>query len=129
VNNTGFRQAVAQALTTVGEVAAGDWQLHAAPPDLVDPPAYVLDWAEPMNSLASMCTDTAELVVVAVAARFSDAAANYPTVEAMVDEAKPVLAAAGLRSWQTLRPAAFPMGQVTYLAARMHIRYPIDTGG
>jgi len=125
VNLTDFRTGVAQALGTLGQVQAGTWAVHPAPPDLVDPPAYVCDWADPMDVNQSMCTDVAELFVVVVGARFADAAANYPTVEAMVDAARPALTAAGFRPWQILRPVRFPMGQLEYLAARMQIRQPI----
>jgi len=126
MNSTGFRQAVVDALGKVAEVQAGTWALLDAPPDMVDPPVYVVDWADPMHQVSSMCADQAEVVVVVVAAHFADAAANYPTVEAMVDGGKTELAAAGLRPWQVLRPVAFPLGQLTYLAARMHIRALID---
>lgn len=125
-----LRTAVADVLAGISEVDAGDWTVHPVPVDAIDPPAFVLQWnPAPWRSIASVCTDTAQLEVLAVAARLTPEGENYPTLERMVDAANTELATARLRPFQTLPPAPLEIAGIAYLAARIQIRRPVTTGG
>lgn len=125
----GLRAAVAQTLGGIPQVAAGDWTVLASPPDAVEPPVFVLVWGpDPMLSVQSACTDTAQLEVIAVAARV-EVTGTYPLLEAMVTAAVAALVSARFRPWQTLSPAQFEIAQINYLASRLQLRYPVTTGG
>jgi len=127
MNLAGFRAAVAQTLGTVAHVADGTWALLPAPVDAVEPPAYVLVWGpDPMLAIQTVCTDQAQLEVVAIAARL-EPQANYPVLEDMVDAAIAALTPAGLRPWQSLAPAPFQIAQLDYLASRIQIRQPVTS--
>jgi hypothetical protein len=126
---TDLREQVAAALAVIPEVAAGDWTVLPSPVDAVEPPAYVVQWGpDPWRTVDTMCTDTAQLEVIAVAARL-EPEANYPILEAMVDAATAALMTARLRPKQTLAPGPFEVAQITYLAARLQLRQPVVTGG
>lgn len=126
---TVLRQSVAAALAVIPEVVAGDWTVIDTPVDAVEPPAYLIQWGpDPWLTVSSFCTDTAQLEVVAVAARL-EPEANYPILEAMVEGAYTALVVARLRPYQTFAPAPFEVAQVTYLAARLQIRRPVTIGG
>jgi hypothetical protein len=128
MDQAGFRAAVLDALVDVAQVASGDWACFAQPPDALQPPAYFMAWADPMRTVQTMCTDTAQLEVVAVTARLSEES-NYDLVDAMVDAAHSALVANGLRPWQSLAPAAYPIASLTYWAARIQIRQTVTVGG
>lgn len=124
-----LRAAVADALATIPECAAGDWLVHDTPYDAFAPPAFVLVWGPaPWLEPASFCTDTAQLQVVAVSARLTPDA-TYPIVESMVAAACPALMAARLRPFWVLPPGPFELASVTYLAARIQIRQPVAMEG
>ena len=123
---TGLRADTAAALAVIPEVVAGDWQVHADPVDLLEPPAYMVVWGpDPWGVPHTVCHDTAQLEVVCVSARLTPDA-TYGVVEAMVDAARAALTAARLRPYAWLGPAPFEIGQVTYLAARLQIRQPVS---
>lgn len=128
MNQAGFRAAVAQALRGVPQVVAGDWAVFAQPVDALQPPAYLLAWVDPMRARQTVCTDQAQLEVVAVTARL-EPEPNYDLADAMVDAAHAALLGAGLRPWQSLAPAAYPLASLTYWAARIQIRQPVTIGG
>lgn len=129
MNLGGLRTAVAAALATIPDVEAGGWTVLDVPVDAIEPPAYVLQWGpDPWRYVDTVCTDTAQLEVIAVAARLTPEA-NYPTLEAMVDQATAALVTARLRPYQTLAPGPLEVAQITYLTARIQIRHPVDTGG
>jgi hypothetical protein len=126
---TDLRSAVAAALAAIAEVDSGDWAVIDAPTDAVEPPAFVLQWGpDPWREPLDVCHDAAQLEIVAVAARLTPEA-NYPILEQMVDAAHTALAAGRLRPARTLRPGPLEVAQITYLAARIQIRRPVDTGG
>lgn len=130
MNSGELRTAVADVLAGIPEVAGGDWTVHPVPVDAIEPPAFVLQWnPAPWRTRATVCTDTAQLEVLAVAARLTPEGENYPTLERMVDAANVELATARLRPYQTLPPAALEIAGVAYLAARIHIRRPVTTEG
>jgi hypothetical protein len=128
MNQAGFRAAVADALAAVAPVASGEWALFAQPPDALQPPAYFLQWVDPMRTVQTMCTDTAQLEIVVVTARLSEES-NYDLGDAMIDAAHTAIVAAGLRPWQSLAPAAYPIASLTYWAARIQIRQTVTVGG
>lgn len=126
---TMLRESIAAALETIPEVAAGDWVVLPVPVDNLEPPAYLVIWGpDPWRTVGTICGDTAQAEVVAVAARLTPEA-NYPVIEAMVDAAHTALYTARLRPYQTLVPGPFEIAQVTYLAARLQIRRPVTIGG
>jgi hypothetical protein len=121
-----LRAAVADALATIPECAAGDWPIHDTPFDAFAPPAFVLVWGPaPWLEPGTYCTDTAQLQVVAVAARLTPDA-TYPILESMVHAAAPALMAARLRPFGVLPPGPFELASITYLAARIQIRHPVE---
>lgn len=123
-----FRAAVASALAAIPEVASGDWALFAEPPDALQPPAFFLQWVDPMRTVQTMCTDTAQLEVFVVTARLSEES-NYDLGDAMVDAAHNALGAFGFRPWQSLAPTPTPIASLTYWASRIQIRQPVTVGG
>lgn len=125
---TVFREAVATALAVIPEVVAGDWQVLPVAVDMLEPPAFmVVHGPDPWGTVATVCADTVTLEVVVVADRLTPDA-NYPVIEAMVDQARIALAAGQLRPFQWLASGPFEIGQVTYLAARLQIRQPVTLG-
>jgi hypothetical protein len=128
MNQAGFRAAVADALAGVDQVASGDWALFAQPPDALQPPAYFLQWVDPMRTVQTMCIDTAQIEIVVVTASL-EPEPNYDLGDAMIDAAHTAMVAAGLRPWQSLAPARYPMASLTYWAARIQIRQPVTVGG
>ena len=121
--------AVFDALGKITQVAMGDWGLFPGPVDALEPPAYVIVWGpDPMRTVATYCTDTTQLSVVAIGARL-DIQGAYPVMADMADAANDALAAAGLRPWQSLAPAPFEMANLNYLAARILVRHPVTLGG
>jgi hypothetical protein len=129
VNLGELRAAVTAALSGIPDVTAGDWTVFDAPVDAVEPPCYMVRWGpDPWRTVESVCTDLAQLEVIAVAARLTPEA-NYPTLEALVDGAVTALAQARLRPYQTLSPGPFEIAQITYLAARIQLRRPVTTTG
>jgi hypothetical protein len=128
MDQAGFRAAVLDALVDVAQVASGEWACFAQPPDALQPPAYFLQWVDPMRAVQTMCTDTAQLEVYVVTARLSEES-NYDLGDAMVDAAHTALVANGLRPWQSLAPAPTPIASLTYWAARIQIRQPVTVGG
>jgi hypothetical protein len=126
---TVLREQVAAALAVIPAVEAGDWMVLSAPVDAVEPPVYLTQWGpDPWRTINTVCVDDAQLEVIAVAARL-EPEANYPILEAMVDDAHTALTAARLRPYQTLAPGPFEVAQVTYLAARLQLRQPVTIGG
>ena len=127
-----LRAAVAAALETI--LIDGDpADVFDVPYDAVTPPAYMLTWGpdpwltvETGSGFGTFCTYAAALEVVCVADRLT-VEANYPALEDLVARAATALSAAHLRPVQALAPAGFEIGQVTYLAARLQLRQPVDT--
>ena len=128
MNQAGFRAAVLDAMVDIDQVASGEWALFAQPPDALQPPAYFLQWVDPMRTVQTMCTDTAQLEVVVVTARLSEES-NYDLGDAMIDAAHTAIVGNGLRPWQSLAPAAYPIASLTYWAARIQIRQTVTVGG
>lgn len=124
-----LRAAVVAALGVIPEVAAGDWTVLESPYDAVAPPVFVVAWGpDQWRTVATTCTDDAQLQVMAVSARLTPEA-TYPILEGMVEQANGVLTTARLRPYMTGAPGPLELGQITYLAARMLLRRPVDTGG
>jgi hypothetical protein len=121
VTPTELRQAVATALSGLDP----DWTVWPSPVDSLQPPGFILVWGDPWLVPVAMCNDTAQLEVVAVAARM-EPEANYETLEALVSAANVALEAAGYRPAQVNRPGPFDVAKVTYLAARIIIRRPVE---
>ena len=123
---TNLRLAAATALEHVAEVAAGEWALHAAPVDAVAPPAFILQWGpDPWRTNLAVCFDPAQLEVVVIADRLT-VEGTYPIIERMVDAAADALAVDRLRPASVLRPGPFEVGNVTYFAARIQLRQPVE---
>jgi hypothetical protein len=126
---TSFREAVADALATITEVADGAWRVVSAPVDAAQPPVFILDWGpDPWRSIQTACVDAVQLEIIVVSARLTPEG-NMPVLEAMMDGAVAALFDAALRPYQALSPAPFELGNILYLAARLHIRRPIAIGG
>jgi hypothetical protein len=113
-----LRAAVAAALTPLN----ADWTVFDAPVDSLEPPAFVLVWADPWLVPETWCQSAAQLDVVCVPARM-EPEANYPTLEAMVAQANTALKTFPVV--QTGTPGPFEVAGVTYLAARILIRQPV----
>ena len=128
MNQAGFRAAVVDALCAVDQVASGEWALFAQPPDALQPPAYFLQWVDPMRATLTVCTDVAQIEVVVVTASL-EPEPNYDLGDVMIDAAHTAIVAAGLRPWQSLAPARYPIASLTYWAARIQIRQPVTVGG
>jgi len=129
VNQSDLATAVFEALAAIDQVAAGDWGCFPGPVDGVEPPAYVVVWGpDPMRTVESMCTDTAQIQAVAIGARL-DIQGTYPVMAEMADAAVAALTAVSLRPYQSLAPAPFEMANLNYLAARVLVRQSITVGG
>jgi hypothetical protein len=81
-----------------------------------------------MRTTQTMCTDTAQIEIVVVTASL-EPEPNYDLGDAMIDAAHTAMVAAGMRPWQSLAPARYPMASLTYWAARIQIRQPVTVGG
>lgn len=121
MNLTTLRTAVATALDTVDP----DTVVHSAPVDAVQPPCYVLQWADPWLTPASWCQSFAALEVIAVAARL-EPDAQYETLETLITGAYAALNTARLTPTTTSTPLPLEIGSVTYLTARLAVREPVD---
>lgn len=108
-----------------------DWTVHPGPVDAVQPPAFMLVWAdraEPWLTPATWCQSYAQLDVIVVAGRL-EPESNFATLEAMVAEGWVALTAAGVTVAATTAPAGFEVGQITYLASRILVRQTVDIPG
>ena len=129
-----LRAAVAAALEDV-TVDGDPVDVFDTPYDAVTPPALMVLWGpdpwltvETSSGFGTFCTYAAALEVICVADRLTPEG-NYPVLEQLVDGALTALGAARFRPVQALAPGPFEIAQVTYLAARLHIRQPVVTGG
>lgn len=123
MNLRGYRDAVAAALDDLDD----NWTVLPGPVDALDPPAFLLVWGpDPYREPLTVCTDTASLQVVVVSGRFVPDAADL--CDDMVDAAYAALTAAGFRPVSGLAPAAFDIGNRTYLAARIQLSRPVTIG-
>ena len=102
---------------------SADWTVHPAAVDSLDPPAFVVGWADPWTVPATHGMDTARLEIIAVVGRI-DAEPAVATLELMVESALAGLAVAGFRA-STVPPGPFEIGGLAYLAARIVLAYPV----
>ena len=121
MNLDGFHAAVAAAL----EGLDPEWVVHPDPVDNLQPPCFLVQAAFDWFNEQTPCTDMAEVEVIVVGGRLTPEG-GYPLIRAMTDTARNALAAAGLRPYRGTRPEAFPIAQVTYLAAHLFIRRPVE---
>lgn len=122
---TGLRSAVAVALDTVEEVNDQAVTTHAGPVDAAQPPAYVLEWAEPWLRPASYCQSYAQLDVLVIAPRL-EPEDQYATLEGMVAAAYVALAAVDLAPAGASAPYPLEVASVSYIGARLHVRQPVE---
>lgn len=94
--------------------------------DSLTPPAYLLTWGTPWILPSTFCAHAVRLDVVCIAGRM-DPAPGVETLETMIAAAVNRLRAARLPEVEIAPPAAFTIGGVPYLAARLslQIRIPI----
>lgn len=121
MNLTQLREAVAAALDGVSD----EWTVHPTLVDAAQPPAFMVTWVEPWLAPASFCESYAELDVIAVAGRLAPDE-QYETLEAMVAGVYNALATVDLAPRGTSAPYPMELAQVTYLAARVHVRQPVE---
>jgi len=100
-----------------------DWTVYPAAVDSLDPPAFVVGWADPWTVPATHGVETARLEIIAVVGRV-EAEPGVATLELMVENALAALAVAGFRA-STIPPGPFEIGGLAYLAARIVIAYPV----
>jgi len=110
-------------------VADGDPAVLVDLVDALEPPALMIGWGEPWLVPDTACLRTGRLTVIAVAGRLVPGA-GVATLESLVDYTLGRLAG-DVDPWpldQVGAPRVFPIGGVSYLAARLTLRVPI-TGG
>lgn len=97
--------------------------------DSLEPPALMIGWGEPWLVAETACLRTGRLTVTAVAGRLVPGA-GVEMLESLVEYTLARLGA-DVDPWpleQVGAPRVFPIGGVSYLAARITLRVPI-TGG
>lgn len=119
-----LRAQVAGALAPLSE----DWQVHAGPVDAIEPPAFIVVWADPMLTPATACNYAARLQIICAAARM-DPLPGYEQIEAMLEAALPALAAAGLPIVQAGGSFPYEHGGLQYQAVRITLAHPVTLNG
>lgn len=110
----------------VAALGGGDYYVFDAPADAIEPPAYFLSWPEPWLTPLSVCSWRAALDVVCVGARIESASPGYEQIEQLVLYAISQLAAAHIPVQSVGGVAPVEVGQVAYIAARVHLSQSIE---
>lgn len=116
------------AVATVLDALDPSWSVHPAPVDSLEPPAFVLVWADPWLTRSTFCVHGARLDVVCVAARV-DPEPGIETLETMVERAVVALNAAQIPDVNVAAPTRFEIGGLVYLSARLTVSSPVTIGG
>lgn len=122
-----LRAQVAGALAGLAP-AGDDWPVHEGPADSVTPPCFVIVWPDPGRDWLApqtVCGELAAVDVIMVAARI-EPTPGYEQLEAMAAAALPAFGEAGITYLRVGGPGPFDAAGITYLAARMNIRQPIQ---
>lgn len=102
--------------------------VNGGPVDAAVDPCYVLGWSDPWMVRASFCNYTARVQVIAVGGRI-EAEGGLAWVETLTALALDALTAASLTVADVAAPAAFALGGIDYVAARLTVEHPVTIGG
>jgi len=120
-----FRDRVALALAPSN---GDEWNTQPLPVDAIEPPAYMLIWADPWLVPSTFCDATAQLDVIVVSARM-DPAPGMEILETLVETALDRLAHANVGQRQVGAPGPLTVGGLTYQACRILVSSPVTIGG
>lgn len=121
-----YRTAIAGALADLDP----EYNVHPAPVDALEPPAFLLQWTPTEDALtrSTSCVYGARLDVVCVSARL-DPEPGIETLETMIERALAALDAASFPAVRVGPFGPFDIGGVQYQASRIAVTSPVTIGG